>query len=367
MHKILESLSLRGVNLCNRMGLAPMTMYCSEDGTLTDWHYVHYASRSQGTGLVLVEATAVSESGKVTPHDLGLWDDKFILPLKRLTDFIHNQNAVAGIQLSHGGRKASRTRPWDGDIWIKPEDNGWETFAPTALAFSAGYPIPKELNVDEIQEIKADFKMAARRALEAGFKLIEIHAGHGRLFHSFYSNLSNRRSDMYGGSFENRIRLLVEVVETIRNEWPEEMPLMVRLSCVDWIDGGWSINDTIKLSTVLKSKGVDIIDCSSGGIERPITKTVYPGYQVPFAAQIKKETGILTAAVGLISDAHQAADIIESNSADLILFGRKMLVNPQFPLYIANKLKPHSIFNPLQYQRAFRSVEQQQREFIPEL
>lgn len=364
---ILQPIHLREVVLKNRIGLAPMTTYCANNGQLTEWHFVHYGARAQGTGLVIVEATAVSKDSRVTPHDLGIWDDEFIAPFEKLTNYVHEQGAVCGIQLSHGGRKASRTRPHDGDAWIRSDEGGWEVFGPSPLAFADSYPIPHELTIEQINLIKNDFVEAAKRALKAGFKFIELHAGHGRLFHTFYSPVSNHRTDKYGGGFENRIRLLVEVVKEIRTVWPSMYPLGVRLSCVDWVDNGWTLEDSVLLSGLLKKHGVDLIDCTSAGIIRPLQKEVFPGYQVPFAREIRKKANISTAAVGLINSADQANQIIEKNEADLVLFGRKMLFNPQFALEIAYELQGSYANIPFQYQRAFRSMNTKPAELIPEL
>ncbi|MGG4094484.1 NADH:flavin oxidoreductase/NADH oxidase [Paenibacillus lautus] len=364
---ILEPIRMRDVELRNRIGLAPMTTYCANNGELSEWHFVHYGARAHGTGLVIVEATAVSRDSRVTPHDLGIWNDDFISPFKRLTRYVEEQGAVCGIQLSHGGRKASRTRPHDGDLWLKPQEGGWEVFGPSAIPFSDSYPTPLELTITQIEQIKRDFVDSAVRAHKAGFKFIELHAGHGRLFHTFYSPISNQRNDNYGGSFENRIRLLIEVVKEIRCVWPPEYPLGVRLSCVDWVENGWSLEDSVLLSGYLKKYGVDLIDCTSAGIIRPLKKDVYAGYQVPFAREIRKKANVMTAAVGLINSVGQANEIIENEDADLVLFGRKMLFNPQFALEIANELKGNNGMIPFQYQRAYQSMGMRAAELIPEL
>ena len=364
---ILEKLNIRGITIRNRIGLAPMTMYCANNGYITDWHFVHLGSKSLKTGLVMVEATSVSSEGRITPYDLGIWSDDFVEPLKHLTSFIHNQGAIAGIQLSHGGRKSSRTRPWEGDKGLKPEDGGWDIVAPSPIPFAKGYAIPKELSVMEIDRIQEDFISAAQRAYRAGFKLIELHAGHGRLLHSFYSPIANKRNDNYGGSFENRVRFLIEIVQGIRTVWPDEYPLAVRLSCVDWLDEGWQLEDSVTLANLLREQGVDLIDCTSGGIIRPIKKSTSPGYQVIFAEKIKKKANILTAAVGLITDSYLANSIIERGDADIILFGRKMLLNPQFPLQIGMEFGKGADFFPPQYQKAVKVITTRSLEHVPEL
>jgi 2,4-dienoyl-CoA reductase-like NADH-dependent reductase (Old Yellow Enzyme family) len=361
------SLRLRGVELRNRIGLAPMSLYRAIDGMPNDWHFVHYGARSHGTGLVMVEATAISPDGRVTPHDLGLWHENFLPAYRRLTSFIEDQGAVPGIQLCHGGRKGSRSRPWDGDIWIPEELGGWQVYGPSSLRFAPGYPHPQPLTHDGIESIKSQFVTSAHLAKLAGFKVLELHAAHGRLLHSFYSPIANQRTDRYGGSFENRIRLLIEVVQDVRTVWPEEYPLVVRLSCVDWVEGGWSLDDSVRLALVLRNLGVDVIDCSSGGIIRPLQKVTAPGYQVSFAREIRNHAGIKTAAVGLIQAIALLQHVVSSESADMVFLGRKMLINPQFALEALAVDSGVSDFIPQSYQRAYASLKTSPNEFIPEL
>lgn len=364
---ILEQLKVRNIEFRNRIGLAPMSLYFAEHGYLSDWHFVHYAARAQGTGLVIVEATAVSPEGRVTPYDLGIWSDDFIPSLKKLTAFIHSQGAAAGLQLSHGGRKASRSRPWEGNSFLSPKKGGWQIVAPSPIPFAEGYPTPTEASLREIGRIQEDFVRATERAHLAGFKFLELHAGHGRLLHSFYSPISNKRSDEYGGSYENRVKFLVQVVQKVRAVWPDEYPLAVRLSCVDWVDGGWQLEDSVRLAIILQNHGVDLIDCTSGGIISPIRKPVSPGYQVPFAREIKRRSHILTAAVGLITNSAHADQIVVENSADVILFGRKMILQPHFALQVGLELNSAVSFFPMPYQKAISSLKNGTDEHTPEL
>ena len=314
--------ALRSVELRNRLGLAPMTQYCSERQLPTTWHTAHYATRAIGLGLVIVEATAVAEFAAVTPHDLGLWSDEMIGPYADLVQSIEAQGAVAGIQLSHAGRKGSRTRPSDGDRWLPVDAGGWPVYAPSAEAFAPGYPVPEALDESGIREAQDQFRQAAARARRAGFRFLELHAGHGRLLHSFLSPIANHRDDAWGGSFENRCRFLIEVVQSVRHEWPDDLPLGVRLSCVDWVEGGWELEDSVRLAGLLKDHGVDLIDCSSSGIRRPVDIDPKPRYQVPFAREIRERTGIATAAVGLIKDLWEADEVLSSGAADIVLLGR---------------------------------------------
>jgi 2,4-dienoyl-CoA reductase-like NADH-dependent reductase (Old Yellow Enzyme family) len=350
--QLFEPVRLRSVTLRNRLGLPPMSQYSADEHRVTSWHLTHYATRAIGPGLVVVEATAVSPQGLVTPQDLGIWDDSFTGPLTRLADVVREQGAVPGIQLSHGGRKGSRTRPWDGDRWIEPEDGGWEVVGPSAIRFADGYPVPKALTEREIDRVIDQFAEAAARALACGYEFLELHAGHGRLLHSFLSPAANLRTDGWGGDIAARSRLLVEVVRAVRARWSDDLPLGVRLSCVDWLEDGWSLDDSVWLSRVLRDEGVDLIDCSSGGIRRPLSVERKPGYQVPFARRIRQEAGIATASVGMIQDLWQAGEIIEAGDSDLVFLGRSMLVEPlQVVRAAAHGMVPKSLVPP-QYRRA---------------
>ncbi len=352
MAKLFTPLKIREIELKNRIAVSPMCEYSANDGFANDWHLVHLGSRAVGgAGLVIVEATAVSPEGRISPGDLGLWKDEHIDFLKRITDFIDANNSVAGIQLAHAGRKASKSRPWDGDAFLNPAQGGWQTVAPSPLPFDDKDGIPKELTIEEIGHVVADFKCAALRAIKAGFKVIELHGAHGYLINEFLSPLSNKRTDEFGGSFENRIRLLVRITEEVRNVWPAAYPLFVRISASDWAEGGWTIEDSVKLAGILKTKGVDLIDCSSGGLVKHAKITLGPGYQVPFSEAVKKETGVLTGAVGLITTSKQAEEIVSSGKADLVLLAREFLRDPYFPLHAATELGVELNW-PKQYVRA---------------
>jgi 2,4-dienoyl-CoA reductase-like NADH-dependent reductase (Old Yellow Enzyme family) len=318
-----------------------------------DWHLVHLGSRAVGgAGLVFTEAAAVSPEGRISPFDLGIWKDEHIEGLRRIVKFVRAQGSEIGIQLAHAGRKASVTEPWNGNRLLKEGEGGWTVVAPSAIAFSESYALPAALTVEGIRKIVENFKAAARRAMLAGFKVLEIHAAHGYLIHEFLSPLSNRRQDEYGGSFDNRARLLVEIVDAIRAGWPPGYPLFVRISATDWAEGGWSPEDAIRLAGVLKGRGVDLIDCSSGGLAAHQKIPARPGYQVPFSQQIRAATGILTGAVGLITQAMQAETILETGQADLIYLARQLLRDPYFPLHAADELRYKDIHWPLQYERA---------------
>jgi 2,4-dienoyl-CoA reductase-like NADH-dependent reductase (Old Yellow Enzyme family) len=328
-----------------------MCQYSSEDGFANDWHLVHLGSRAVGgAALVITEATAVSPEGRISPEDLGIWKDEHVDFLKRIVNFIHAQGSVAGIQLAHAGRKASHESPWNGNAAVQDE-RGWTTVAPSAIAYKENEPVPIELDNNGIKKIVDDFRMAAKRSREAGFKVIEIHAAHGYLIHEFLSPLSNKRNDAYGGSFENRIRILIEIIEAVRSEWPAMLPLFVRISATDWVENGWTENDSVALATVLKNKEVDLIDCSTGGNSHAAKIPAGPLYQLPFAEKIKKETGMRTGAVGLITTAKQAEDIIANGQADLVIMARQLLRDPYFPLHAAKQLD-HDIDWPVQYERA---------------
>lgn len=331
-------LTLRGVTLRNRLGISPMCEYSSHDGFANDWHLVHLGSRAVGgAGLVMTEASAVVSEGRITAADLGIYKDEHMEMLSRIFRFIEQQGAVPGMQLAHAGRKASTNEPWKGGRPVDSAHDGWTPiFAPSPLPFDTGSQTPKALGTDEIASIVQAFAAASRRALHAGAKVLEIHAAHGYLIHSFLSPLSNQRTDEYGGSFLNRTRFLKQVVSAVRKVWPDALPLSVRISSTDWTEGGWALEDSIELARALKLLGVDLIDCSSGGIAPGIAIPVGAGYQVPFAARIRHEAGIATAAVGMITEAMQADQIIRNGEADLVLIARQSLRDPYFPLHAAS-------------------------------
>ncbi|GAB2698184.1 NADH:flavin oxidoreductase/NADH oxidase [Mucilaginibacter koreensis] len=352
MATLFSPFTIKSIEFKNRLVVSPMCEYSSEDGFANNWHLVHLGSRAVGgAALVITEAAAVSPEGRITWADLGIWKDEHIEKLKEITTFIEQQGSVAGIQLAHAGRKASQQRPWEGGKQIPSGDaRGWETVAPSAIPFGRSPEAPVELDKAGIEKVKADFKAAAHRSLAAGFKVVEIHGAHGYLFHQFLSPLSNQRSDEYGGSFENRIRLLTETVSAVQEVWPAEYPLFVRISATDWTEGGWTPEDSVELSKVLKAQGVDLIDCSSGGnihAEIPLK----PGYQVEYAAKIRNEAGIATGAVGLITEPEQANQIIQKGEADMVLLARELLRDPHFPLRAAHELG-QQIEWPKQYERA---------------
>lgn len=354
MANLFEPLQIGSVTLKNRIVVSPMCEYSSVDGFANDWHLVHLGSRAVGgAGLIITEATAVSPEGRITPDDLGLWKDEHISFLKRITTFIKEHGSVAGIQLAHAGRKASHHSPWKGGHPLQPGEGAWRTVGPSAVPFKEGTPTPVALDKEGINKVVNDFKQAAQRALEAGFQLFEIHAAHGYLLHEFYSPLGNHRTDEYGGSFENRIRLLQEVVSAVQSVVEKDFPVFVRISATDWIEDGWTIDDSVKLAGVLKQQGIHLIDCSSGGNASGVKIPVAPLYQVPFAERIKRETGILTGAVGLITTAGQAEGILQKDSADLIILARQLLREPYFPLHAAKELGVDVPW-PVQYERARR-------------
>lgn len=348
-----ESLTLRGVTIRNRIGVSPMCEYSSVDGFANDWHLVHLGSRAVGgAGLVLSEATAVTEDGRISPYDLGIYRDAHVEMLSRITHFIIAQGAVPGVQLSHAGRKASTDAPWRGGRPLTPAEGGWTPiYAPSAIPFSDRSPVPQALDTDGIVGVITAFRDATVRALDAGFQVIELHGAHGYLLHEFLSPISNQRTDDYGGSFENRIRLMVEVTEAVREVWPESFPLIVRLSGTDWLPGGWDLEQSIALARVLVPLGVDLIDCSSGGIVPGVKIPLGPGYQVEIAERLRREGRIATAAVGLITDAQQADAIVRSGQADMVFLARQLLRDPYWPLHSAKVLGVNVTW-PVQYQRA---------------
>ena len=350
--KLFSPLSIKSITLKNRIAISPMCQYSATDGFANDWHLVHLGSRaSGGAGLIIQEATSVSPEGRISPEDLGLWKNEQIEKLKQITQFIISQNSVPGIQLAHAGRKASAASPWNGGRKVANDNGGWETVAPSAIAYHDNETAPIALDKNGIQKVISDFKSATKRALEAGYQVLEIHGAHGYLLHQFMSPLSNLRTDEYGGSFENRIRLTLEVVAAVQSEWPENLPLFIRISATDWAEGGWNLEESIQLSKILKEKGVDLIDVSSGGAVSHQQIKLCAGYQVPFAESIKKESGILTGAVGLITDATQAEEIVASGKADLVLFARESLRNPNLGLTFADDLEA-DVQWPKQYERA---------------
>lgn len=346
-------LQIRNISFRNRIAVSPMCQYSSEDGFANDWHLVHLGSRAAGgAGLVLMEATAVEPAGRITSYDHGIWKDEHVPFLSRIVQFLLSQGAVAGIQLAHAGRKASTRRPWEGGTAVPIAEDGWQPVAPSAVPFRPEDQPPAELSKSEIARLIDAFAAGARRSLQAGFQVVEIHAAHGYLIHEFLSPLSNLRTDEYGGSFENRIRLAMEVTAAVRAVWPRELPLFVRISATDWAEGGWKDDDSVELARRLKPLGVDLVDCSSGGLVAHQKIPVAPGYQVPFAERIRQEAGIATGAVGLITDAKQADEIIRSGRADLVLLAREFLRDPYFPLHAARELGIH-VQPPPQYARAF--------------
>jgi 2,4-dienoyl-CoA reductase-like NADH-dependent reductase (Old Yellow Enzyme family) len=352
MTELFSPLKIKNVLFKNRIAVSPMCQYSSEDGFANDWHLVHLGSRAVGgAALVMTEATAVSPEGRISSGDLGIWKDEHITFLKRITDFIEKQGAFAGIQIAHAGRKSSQLPPWEGSKALTNEQGAWQTYAPSAVAFKEGDTVPKELSVGEIKKITQDFQDAAARAQKAGFKVIELHGAHGYLIHEFLSPISNKRTDQYGGSFENRTRFLLEIIESVRKVWTEENPLFLRISATDWKEGGWDENDSIRLAELLESKTIDLIDCSTGGNAADAKIPVKPLYQVGFSESIKKSTGILTGAVGLITTAKEANDIIKENKADLVFLAREFLRDPYFPQRASDELGA-DIAWPIQYERA---------------
>lgn len=348
---------LRAVTLRNRIMVSPMCQYSCEarDGMATDWHLVHLGSMAVGgAALVCTEAAAVEARGRISPQDLGIWDDAQIEPLARITSFIAAQGAVPAIQLAHAGRKASTHRPWEGGGLVAENDGGWQVVGPSAIPFSEHYGMPHALTTQEIAEIVAHFAQAAERALRAGFQAIEIHGAHGYLLHEFLSPVSNQRTDQYGGSFTNRIRLAVEVVRAVRRVWPEHLPLLFRVSATDWLDGdGWDLAQTVELARVLRDEGIDAFDCSSGGNVSQVSIPMGPGYQVEFAAQVRREAEMATIAVGLITSPEQADQIIRTGQADLVALAREELRDPHWPLTAGHALGQEAPW-PLQYMRARR-------------
>jgi 2,4-dienoyl-CoA reductase-like NADH-dependent reductase (Old Yellow Enzyme family) len=352
MSALFTPLTLRDVTFRNRIFVSPMCQYSSRNGLATDWHLVHLGSRAVGgAGLVMVEATAVRPDGRISPDDSGIWSDEHVRAFARITAFVKEHGAVPGIQLAHAGRKASTAPPWRGEGPVGPENGGWQPVAPSPIAFGEGYPVPREMSRADVEGVRGDFAAAARRAAAAGFEVVELHMAHGYLLHEFLSPLANQRLDDYGGRLENRMRLPVEVATDVRAAWPGHLPLLVRVSATDWVDGGWDLPNTVELARRLKGVGVDLVDCSSGGIVPGVRVPVGPGYQVPFAAAVRSEAGIATGAVGMITQPAQAEEIVATGKADAVLLAREMLRDPYWPLHAASALGVEAPW-PVQYLRA---------------
>jgi 2,4-dienoyl-CoA reductase-like NADH-dependent reductase (Old Yellow Enzyme family) len=351
---LFQPLTLRSVTLRNRIGVSPMCQYSAEDGVANDWHFVHLGSRAVGgAGIVIVEATGVAPEGRITPGCMGLWSEKHIAPLARIAQFVKSHGAVAGIQIAHAGRKASAALPWNGGAHLSEAQGGWEIIAPSALAFGGDLTkVPRAMTETDIARVQNEFVATAKRALAAGFNFLELHAAHGYLFNEFLSPLANRRTDQYGGSFENRVRFLLDTTRAVRQVWPDNLPLAVRISAIDWMPGGWQIEDSIALAKLLKTEGVDLVDCSSGGLVPDAKIKVEPSYQVPFAEKVRLGANIATAAVGFITEAKQAEEIIASGRADLVLLARQFLRNAYWPVHAARELG-YKLTPPNQYARAW--------------
>jgi 2,4-dienoyl-CoA reductase-like NADH-dependent reductase (Old Yellow Enzyme family) len=349
---LFRPLTIRSVTLPNRIMLSPMCQYSATDGVADDWHFVHLGSRATGgAGLVFTEATHVEPRGRITPWCLGLWNDRQRDALVRIAAFVDARGAVPAIQLAHAGRKASITRPWERSRLLSPAEGGWDVVGPSPIPYAEGLAIPEEMTTADIERTVAAFASATRRAREAGFRVLEIHAAHGYLIHEFLSPLSNRRADAYGGELSGRTRFLMEVIDGVRGEWPHSLPLFVRLSCTEWVEGGWEVGDTIALGKALAARGdVDAIDCSSGGNDPRQRIPTHPGYQVPFADVVRRETGLRTIAIGLIHTADMAEQILGNAQADLVALGRSLLDDPYWPLHAARQLRVQARW-PEQYER----------------
>lgn len=353
MAHLFEPLTIKGVTLRNRIGVSPMCQYSCDDGMATDWHLAHLGARAVGgAALVIAEATAVEARGRISPNDLGIWKDEQVEPLARVVRFVREQGAVPGIQLAHAGRKAGTQRPWEGHRPLSDAEGGWDTVAPSAIPFDSGYRTPAEMTHADIRAVQVAFAQAAARAQAAGFEWLELHGAHGYLIHEFLSPITNHRTDEYGGSFDNRARFIIETGRAMQAVWSDDKPFTVRLSCTDWIDGGWTVDDSVELSRRLKDEGVDLIDCSSGGIAPHQQVRLGPGYQVPFAEAVRRGATIATAAVGLITEPRHADEIVRGECADVILLGRELLRDPYWALHAAQALdQPAPV--PPQYLRAF--------------
>lgn len=341
MPGLFDSLTLRSITVRNRIGVSPMCQYSSDDGVATDWHLVHLGGRAVGgAGLIFVEATAVEAIGRITPGCAGLWNDQQIEPLRRITAFLKQHGSVPAIQLAHAGRKASCARPWDGGRHLSDADGDWEPIGPSPIAFGGKQTrVPREMTIDDIARVQRAFRDATTRALAAGFEMVELHNAHGYLAHSFLSPLSNKRTDTYGGTFENRTRFTTEAARGMRTVWPDHLPLAVRLSTTDWVDGGWMLEDSVDLARRLKAEGVDLIDCSSGGAVGGVKIDAGPGYQVPASDAIRRGAGIATAAVGSITEPTHADEIVRNGRADIVLLAREMLRDAYWPVHAAQVLK----------------------------
>ena len=352
MPSLFDPFASRSLTLSNRIVVSPMCQYSSDDGFASDWHLVNMGSRAVGgAALVFTEATAVTAEGRISPQDLGIYHDAHVEMLARIVRFVHSQGRPAGMQLAHAGRKGSTQRPWEGQDKVPLEAGGWQPVGPSDLPFSNNYPVPRALTIDDIAGIAAAFRQAAIRALEAGFDIVELHGAHGYLVHEFFSPLSNTRTDRYGGSFDNRIRLCLEVIDAVRQVWPERMPVWLRISSTDWVPGGWDVDEAVELARRVRDRGIDLIDCSSGGLSTAQKIPIGPGYHVPFAERIKREAGIPTGAVGLITEARQADAIVRNGQADCVLLARQMLRDPYWPMHAAQELGV-SLSWPAQYLRA---------------
>jgi 2,4-dienoyl-CoA reductase-like NADH-dependent reductase (Old Yellow Enzyme family) len=352
MSMLFSPFTLRSITFRNRIFVSPMCQYSSHEGLPSDWHLVHLGSRAVGgAGLVMVEASAISPEGRISPDDSGIWSDAHAEAFVPITRFIRDQGAVAGIQLAHAGRKGSCTLPWLGGGPLGMDSCGWQTLGPNTSPFDVGHPVPRALTPVELDEIEAQFRDAARRALAAGFQMIELHMAHGYLLHEFLSPLVNHRDDIYGGSLENRIRFPLRIADAVREEWPSKLPLFVRISATDWVDGGWDIDQSVVLARLLKEIGVDLIDCSSGFAVPDEPVPFGPGFQVPFAARVRAEAGIASGAVGCITEPAQAEQIVATGQADVVLLGRQMLRDPYWPLHAA-KVLHGDVTWPNQYLRA---------------
>jgi 2,4-dienoyl-CoA reductase-like NADH-dependent reductase (Old Yellow Enzyme family) len=352
MSHLFDPLTLRGLTLAHRALVSPMCQYSSTDGFANDWHLVHLGSRAVGgAALVFTEATAVTAEGRISPEDLGIWRDAHVEALARIVQFVHGQHSAAGMQIAHAGRKGSTAAPWNGGLGVAAASGGWQPVGPTDEPFTSGYPVPRALAADDIAGIVEAFGRAAGRALAAGFDVVEVHAAHGYLIHEFLSPLVNTRIDQYGGSFANRARLCLEIVDAVRAVWPERLPLFVRISATDWAPGGWDLDQAVELSRLLRDRGVDLVDCSSGGAVPYAQIAVGPGYQVPFAERIRREANVATGAVGLITTATQAEEIIVNGRADCVLIARELLRHPYWPEHAASELG-RGLPWPRQYLRA---------------